>query len=423
MEIEDIVMAASLAIVTGVLIYFLIRYPKIIILAVIVFPVITLACIMLGPLGWLSWLIFIGMVIRYTIISRYNLTMHVFSTIGASMRQNLPLSTALATDATGMTGKYRQVMNRIANGLTAGLPLSEAIRQGYPTCPGYALAMITSSERIQQVPQAIARIEQDLQSQARESRKVQPVNPAYPVAVVFFAMLILASLLVFILPKFEVIFADMGEKLPWITRIIMHIADEFGVILWIFFLLLFFVVTPICVYVKFRPRRADKPKLFSRIGDWVKWHTPVLHWFERNYATLQTVSFLKMSLNANVTVNKAITETEKLDVNYCYRKKLAKWLGMVTSGENISDAARRCGVGSQIAWAFDQNVNPGNTPAVLDSLESFYSTNYGYLANLARYIFWPCLIITLGLFVGTIVYALFSPMVEMINIVIRDALP
>ena len=122
-----------------------------------------------------------------------------------------------------------------------------------------------------------------------------------------------------------------------------------------------------------------------------------------------------MSLNAGVPVDQAIDGAADLDVNGCYRRRLGRWLDMVQSGENISDSARKCKVGSQIAWAFDQNVNPGNTPAVLNSLESFYRSNYGYLANLARYIFWPCMVVILGLFVGTIVYALFAPLVAMIN--------
>ena len=71
----------------------------------------------------------------------------------------------------------------------------------------------------------------------------------------------------------------------------------------------------------------------------------------------------------------------------------------------------------------NQKINQANTPAILQSLESFYRTNYGYIANLARIIFWPALVILLGLLVGVIVYALFAPLPALIHATIDSMVP
>ena len=87
----------------------------------------------------------------------------------------------------------------------------------------------------------------------------------------------------------------------------------------------------------------------------------------------------------------------------------------VEAGNDIAVSARECKMGTTLAWAFDQKINGGNTLAVLETLESFYRTNYSYRVNLARFILAPCSTIGMGIMVGFIVYAIFIPLVEIIN--------
>ena len=56
-------------------------------------------------------------------------------------------------------------------------------------------------------------------------------------------------------------------------------------------------------------------------------------------------------------------------------------------------------------------------------MESFYRTNYNYAANLARYIFWPCTTILLAAMVGFIVYAMFAPLVGMLEFTVESTMP
>nr|NIS51684.1 hypothetical protein [Phycisphaerae bacterium]NIU09275.1 hypothetical protein [Phycisphaerae bacterium]NIU56947.1 hypothetical protein [Phycisphaerae bacterium]NIW93393.1 hypothetical protein [Phycisphaerae bacterium]NIW98971.1 hypothetical protein [Phycisphaerae bacterium] len=122
-----------------------------------------------------------------------------------------------------------------------------------------------------------------------------------------------------------------------------------------------------------------------------------------------------LSLNADCTVNNAISNTLGLDVNNCFRKRLKKWLQKVERGDNIATSARKAGLGSPLAWAFDEQVNQGNTLTVLETLESLYRSNYGYYANLVRFIMWPLAILSMGAMVGFVVYAIFSPLVSIVH--------
>ena len=375
----------------------------------------------LGVIGIAFFILFIGSVIAYGITSRHATASYVISTIGASMRQNLPLPMALQSAASGLSGSRSRILMRIQKWLVEGYPLSESIRRGYPKCPGYASAMIVAAERIDQLPAAILALEADMMAKSDERRKIRPVHPIYPVILFVFTFLVLLGVTTFVMPSWKNSLEEMvgGAELPAPTRLLMRmthvVAYEFAWLIWLKIVLILFVLVPILIYVRFRPRRPQDPYLLSRIGDSIKWHLPILHRFEKNYSLVHVVELLRLSLNAGCTINEAIDNTLDLDVNICFKKRMEKLLDRVQRGDNVAAAIRESKLGAPLAWAFDQKVNQGNTLSILETLESFYRSSYSYYVNLARFIAWPCIILVMGASVGFVVYAIFCPGIAMIN--------
>jgi len=382
-----------------------------------------------GLFGLVLILALIGFLISYGITSRHATAAYVISTIGSSMRQNLPLPMALESAVSGRTDKRSRALRGIQKWLVQGYALSESIKRGYPRCPGYAVAMIAAAEGIDQLPLAIKAVEADMTAKADESRKVRPIHPLYLVVLICFLFFIVLGLMTFVIPKFKEVLEDMfaGEQLPAVTRCVLGVADYIAYDAGAFFLValgfLVFVVFPVWIRARFRPRRPQKPYLISRAADFVKWHLPVLQWFEKNYSLVQVVELLRLSLNAGSTINDAIANTLNLDINNSFRGRLKRWLVRVQAGDNIGGAARESKLGSTLAWAFDEQVNQGNTLAILETLESFYRSNYGYRVNLARFIMWPCITIMMGIVVGLVVYAIFSPGVAVVRHLSSIAMP
>jgi len=266
-------------------------------------------------------------------------------------------------------------------------------------------------------------IEKDLLEKATDSKRVKPIYPAAYIITLLITMSLIATFIsIGVLPKFITVIKDMAEttnipKIPKSTRILMAIANgvffEYG---WLSIMAVggLFLTAVIYIKVRFRPRRPQKPLMLSRIGDFVKWHLPILRWFENNYSTLQVVEGLRIFLNAGNTINEAIRNIINLDVNCCFRKRLQKWLKKDEAGENIAAAARQCGLANSLSWAFEQQENPENTLPVLEMLESVYRSNYSYRVNLARFILLPCTTICLGVMVGFVAYSILSVMVAII---------
>jgi type IV pilus assembly protein PilC len=360
---------------------------------------------------------FITSLVHYGVTSRRVTVQTVFSTMGASMRQNLPLPMALDCAAYGRADTAAFVLRRIKTWLVNGYSLSEAVRRGFPQCPSRALAVLSAGERIDQLPAALKTIEKDLKSSESDRRRLQPVHPFYPVAVLILAFLVVLATMRFVMPTFkEVMEVMVGSKLPMATRTLLAITDTIvhppslllplGV--------LASIVVGVVLYALSRKRRPEAPYVHTWVLDSLKWFFPFTRWFERNRSMVQVVELLRLSLNAGCPVNEAIRGTLSLDLNVLFRSRLVCWLRRVERGENIAASARRCGLGAALAWAFEGGVHTGNTPAVLETLESYYRSNYSYRVNLARFILWPLGIILLGSMVGFIVFAIFSPLVAVI---------
>jgi type II secretory pathway component PulF len=330
------------------------------------------------PLGVIG-IGFLGLLFGYCIgiaITQQNTTIiFVISTIGASMRQNLPLPMALQSAAENIKYKYSEILLQISKWLVEGCSLSESMKRGFRSCPGRITAMIAAGEKAGQVPQVVGSIEADLLEKADDSKRVRPIYPAaYFITVLIAMSLIVLGLMIGVVPKFSAVIKDLaGGNIPKSTQILISLSNficyRYG---WLIIIGIIFFFAVIYIKVRFCPRRPEKPLLFSRIGDFIKWHLPILHWFENNYSTLQAVEGLKIFLSAGNPVNEAIRNIINLDVNCCFRKRLKEWLKKVEAGDDIASAARQCDLANSLSWAFEQQENPQNTLPVLEMLESVY---------------------------------------------------
>jgi type IV pilus assembly protein PilC len=382
-----------------------------------------------GGVGVVFVQLFIIAVIGAFATSELARSSYVITTIGASMKQNLPLPMALEMAAVGQDYKRADILRNIKKWLVEGYSLSESLRRGYPKCPGHVIGIVAAGERIGQIPQAVDALEQDLTAKAVTSKNIRPVPQLYPPILMFFMFVILSFVMVFVVPKFQAVLRDMsdGIQLPAATRLLMEIynfftskaAGLFGLLV----ILVILVGWLICIRVRSRPRRVEKPYLISRIGDFIKWHIPFIRWYEWCRAMQRVAGMLRLSLNAGCTVNEAIANSLLMDVNQNFKKGLKEWLARVERGDDIGLSARQCGLGSAMAWAFADVHNHRNTIDVLETLETSYRWGYNRAATLARFIIGPCETICLGLMVGFIVYAIFSPVIVIIYATASSMMP
>ena len=149
--------------------------------------------------------------------------------------------------------------------------------------------------------------------------------------------------------------------------------------------------------------------------DWLRWHLPFIHRFDRMFALIQLLETLNLGLNAGCPVDQAVSHCCRLDVNRCFVRRIRKWHRLIEQGESVSEAALASRLPRALAWAFDSNLNQGNTPSILKMLEETYSDRYVYQSNLLSLIMGPCIVLMLAAMVCFVMVAILLPMVSIIT--------
>jgi type IV pilus assembly protein PilC len=162
-------------------------------------------------------------------------------------------------------------------------------------------------------------------------------------------------------------------------------------------------------------KRSQRPNWIINITDWFRWHLPFIHRFDRMFGLIQLLETLNLCLSSGSPVDQAVSECRNLDVNRCFRRRIRRWHRAIVQGQSVSEAAIDSGLPRSVAWAFDSNVNQGNTPNILAMLEQSYNDRYVYHSNLLSLIFSPVITMILAAIVCFVMLAVFLPMISTIS--------
>ncbi len=114
-----------------------------------------------------------------------------------------------------------------------GTPMSRALAQQHALFGDFYINMVRSGEASGQLSAVLTRLVEHLE-RLRALRESVVSACIYPVFLLAVALLSLAAMLGFVVPKFETIFTDMGDALPLLTRWVLDLSHgfvEYGLVL------------------------------------------------------------------------------------------------------------------------------------------------------------------------------------------------
>jgi type IV pilus assembly protein PilC len=232
----------------------------------------------------------------------------------------------------------------------------------------------------------------------------------YPVIVLVIAIAIMAFLLVFIVPKFEQIFKDMlgGKPLPPLTQFVIaasnvvkeHIFIILGVLVGVVIAYRLFVGTP--TGRTFMDKLKLKMPLF---GDLVR--KGAISRFSRTLGTLVT---------SGVPILQALNITRETAGNAVIASAISKVHDSVKEGESIVQPLEASGVfPPMVISMIDVGEETGQLPEMLLKVAEVYDDEVDNAVAGLTSLLEPIMIVFLALVVGTIVIALFLPLISIIQ--------
>ena len=147
-----------------------------------------------------------------------------FRQLAVILQSGVPLAQGLELLANNMSNQeFAKCITRIASELNAGEELSTCLRQYPKVFKPITIGLIEAGEAGGILEQVLDRIAHLLEQQAK--LRGQMIGALiYPVIVLVLAITVSLALLIFIVPRFETMFASLGAKLPTITQVMLNLS-------------------------------------------------------------------------------------------------------------------------------------------------------------------------------------------------------
>ncbi len=232
----------------------------------------------------------------------------------------------------------------------------------------------------------------------------------YPSIVLFIAVSIMIFLLAVIVPSFEKIFADMlqGKPLPWLTQQVVGLSRSVKdhIFLILGGTVVFFILFRLFAGTKFGRRLIDSLKL----------RMPVFGNVQRKSAISRFARTLGTLVTSGVPILQALNITRDTAGNVIISSAIDKVHASVKEGESIVAPLEASKVFPPMVISMvDVGEETGQLPEMLLKIADVYDDEVDNAVAALTSLLEPIMIVILALVVGTIVLALFLPLVEIIK--------
>jgi type IV pilus assembly protein PilC len=250
----------------------------------------------------------------------------------------------------------------------------------------------------------------EFQEKAQKIKNKVVAAMVYPVIVLILALGIMSFLLVFIVPRFEMIFHDMlGDKpLPAVTLFVIAVSNAMQhhwlVILGVLILL-------IAVF-KFASRNPAGRALIDR----VKLRAPLFGDLLRKSAISRFSRTLGTLVTSGVPILQALNITRDTAGNAVIAGAISQVHDSVKEGESIVQPLEASGAfPPMVISMIDVGEETGQLPEMLLKIAEVYDDEVDNSVAGLTSMLEPVMIVMLALVVGTIVIALFMPLISIIS--------
>jgi len=303
----------------------------------------------------------------------------------------------------------RTTMANLAEAVESGSTFSEALTQHPFIFNKLYINMVKAGELGGVLEIVLARLA-EFQEKAQKIKGKVVSAMVYPLVVLCIAMIIMSGLLIFIVPKFQQIFHDAlpGQDLPGITLFVIGISNVF-VHQWY---LIFGGIAAIVVGYKV----FSATPMGQAIIDRISLRLPVFGDLIQKTAIARFSRTLGTLISSGVPILQALNITRETAGNNVVANAIAKIHDSVKEGESVVGPMESSNVFPPMVTSMVQvGEETGQLPDMLVKVADVYEGEIDNVVTALTSILEPIMIVMLAVIVGTIVIALFLPMIKLIT--------
>jgi type IV pilus assembly protein PilC len=271
------------------------------------------------------------------------------------------------------------------------------------------VAMVRSGETGGVLEAVLERLATNLEREVSLRNRIRSAM-TYPVVVAGFVTLILAAMLLFIVPQFEGIYANLGGKLPLPTRMLLAISGVLKSYFWLVGLVLGGLIFAVRRYKRTERGRAQWDRMKLKI--------PVFGELFRKTALARFSRVLGVLNKSGVPILQSLEVVAETVNNSLISKAVLDVQQSVKSGESLTRPLARHGVfPPMVVQMLAVGEETGALDTMLEKVAEFYDDEVTATVDSLTSLIEPVMIFIVGGAVGLAVIALYLPMFNIINLI------
>jgi len=292
----------------------------------------------------------------------------------------------------------------------AGRSLSEALGKHPEAFSNLYVSMVRAGELGGMLDDVLLRVANQLEREQEIRAKVKSAM-TYPIAVMGISVMLLTAMIVFVVPRFANMFAQLGGKLPTFTQILVnisHFVGGYGGLI-----IIACIVGSVILFRRFKA--TDKGRYML---DSIKLKLPVVGTLFHKTAMSKFSRTLGTLISSGVPILGALEITGETTGNMVVTRALDDVRSGVKEGETIAKPLSEAAVfPPMVTQMIAIGEETGALDVMLAKVSEFYDSEVNTAVDSLTSTLEPVMVCFLGITVGTIVIGLYLPIFRIITMV------
>ncbi|HUK97929.1 MAG TPA: type II secretion system F family protein [Gaiellaceae bacterium] len=306
--------------------------------------------------------------------------------------------------------KLAVVIAEVREDVESGVVLSRAMSRHPKVFNRLYVAMIEAGEASGTLDIVLDRVAIQIEKDTKLKRRVKSAM-IYPTVVLTFAFLVLCGMLMFLVPIFVKIFAQLGGQLPTLTQ---YVVKASNIMRGDWYIIIPGIILSVIAFRKWKKSEKGRKvydrlllKVPMKIGDTVR--KVAMARFSRTLSTL---------VAAGVDIIKALEITGQTAGNWVIEDALTTVRARVHEGVPIADPLIENDVfPAMVSQMVKIGEETGELEKMLAKIADFYEDEVDAAIQSLTSIIEPLMMIGVGLMVGVIIISMYLPMFKMLTLI------
>jgi type IV pilus assembly protein PilC len=334
--------------------------------------------------------------------------MHFSRQMAAFVRGGISITDGLEVVAEGTSNKrWREILLSMREAIAQGIQFSEALAEYNDVLPPYYLGIIRSAELTGRLDTALEQLSTYMERDLETRQKIKSAL-TYPLVVLGMAIVTVAVLTIYVLPKFAEFFDSLDAQLPLTTRMLISFANFSKDYWWVWLAVITAFGAMIWYLVENSTGRKLRDRLMLRI--------PVVNQVVLYAVVERLCRILAAMSKAAVPLPDAMAAAIKGANNNVFEAGLHTAQERMLEGEGLAEPIADSNLFPRAAVQMMRvGENTGTLDQQLENASEYYSHELDYKLKRLTTLFEPIVIVLMGLVVGFVAIALVQAMYGIYN--------